>query len=113
MHSLRRSDLIGRYGGEEFLILLVATRLHEGAQIAEHLRRYLMSERFPETAAPITASFGVAEVCRGDTPEILIDKADKAMYKAKQDGRNCVVTDSVCAYPDNDGAAPFARHNLR
>jgi len=94
--SLRRSDLVGRYGGEEFLVLLAATDLEEGVKIAEHLRSHLMEDRFPETGAPVLASFGVAEMCRGENAATLIDKADQAMYRAKQQGRNRVVAAPGC-----------------
>jgi len=94
--ALRRTDLVGRYGGEEFLILLSATRLEEGAALAEQLRGYLLGERFPESGQAITASFGVAEICADGTPESLLDRADRAMYRAKQEGRNRVVIAREC-----------------
>jgi len=110
--SLRRTDLVGRYGGEEFLVLLSATRLGEGVALAEQLRSYLMQKRFPETGEAITASFGVAEICAGETPEILLDKADRAMYRAKQEGRNRVVSAHECESPpgsDRDWQREHAR----
>jgi len=96
IHSLRRSDLVGRYGGEEFLVLLSATGLEEGVKIAEHLRSRLIEGRFPQTGAPVLASFGVAEICADDTSASLIEKADRAMYRAKQQGRNRVVSAPGC-----------------
>ncbi|PLY02316.1 MAG: sensor domain-containing diguanylate cyclase [Desulfuromonas sp.] len=88
--SLRRSDILGRYGGEEFLVLLSASRQSEGMRLAEHLRQLLMGHRCPEVDTPVTASFGVAELCAGETFKDLVNKADRAMYRAKQEGRNRV-----------------------
>jgi len=89
--SLRRSDILGRYGGEEFLVLLSASHLEEGVRLAEHLRQLLMSQMFQELEAAVTASFGVAELCPGESYHDLVNRADHAMYSAKQQGRNRVV----------------------
>jgi diguanylate cyclase (GGDEF)-like protein/PAS domain S-box-containing protein len=94
--TLRRSDLVGRYGGEEFMILLVATRLEVAAKIAEQLRAHLENDQFDELGETVTASFGVAEMCRDESPATLIEKADRAMYRAKELGRNRVVTAEEC-----------------
>ena len=109
---LRRSDLVERYGGEEFLVVLMATRLSEGVQLAELLRSYLETERFHETGEAILASFGVAEMCTGETPDTLIEKADKAMYRAKEQGRNMVVAAEECPLSPPHGK-DWERSHLR
>jgi len=96
---LRVEDFVGRYGGEEFAIVLVNTPLEEARAVAERVRKTLTatpilweSGEGSETASiPITCSIGVA-ISRehGDRPETLIEAADGAMYHAKQSGRNRV-----------------------
>ena len=90
---LRPYDIFGRIGGEEFIIILPNTTLQEGMMLAERLRSQVESFVFQENKNKIhiTASFGVAEYLpEADTVEKLISLADKAMYWAKQMGRNRV-----------------------
>ena len=95
--SLRKSDLCCRWGGEEFVILLPDTALEDAAGVAEKLRLAIVAN--PVTleggSLPMTASFGVAE---GDRSlEALIDRADSALYRAKNEGRNRVAVDEAAA----------------
>jgi diguanylate cyclase (GGDEF)-like protein len=90
---LREVDLIGRYGGEEFAILLPGTGLENACVVAERLRREIeiMPVYTDHGPVPVTISLGVSTV----TPDIkelavLLDRADTAMYQAKQAGRNRV-----------------------
>ena len=103
--SVRQYDSIGRYGGEEFLVLLPGCSEAESYSQAERLRKQLtLSDiRINETALRITASFGVTAAMPGDpwTPEGLIRKADEALYVAKKSGRNRV---EILAY--NSQPAP-------
>ncbi|MDR9467092.1 diguanylate cyclase domain-containing protein [Marinospirillum sp.] len=87
--STRKTDLVGRWGGEEFLIICPQTSQEEAQQLAEKLRNQLASHFF---TLPIsqTASFGVASHQTGDTQDNLILRADQALYRAKEKGRNCV-----------------------
>jgi len=101
--SLRRSDILGRYGGEEFLVLLSASRQEEGLRLAEHLRQLLMSQRCPEFDGTVTASFGVAELRGGESYRDLVNRADHAMYRAKQEGRNRVC--AACGANEGKGTA--------
>ena len=91
--SLRESDLAGRYGGEEFLILLPDTPLEGAVVLAEKLRDEVARVNVPGIDRAITASFGVASF-PSDTPDgdMLVRMADRALYAAKALGRNCVVT---------------------
>lgn len=86
---LRDSDGIGRWGGEEFLILTPSTDVHEAAALAEKLRRLIAIESFLEIDS-VTASFGVSGLRRGDVLEHLVQRADRALYRAKEYGRNRV-----------------------
>ena len=90
---LRGSDLRCRYGGDEFLVLLPETPLHGARRVADTLRREI-SERpvpWPGEGVTITASFGLAQTMPGEiNVEAVIARADQALYRAKDDGRNCV-----------------------
>lgn len=90
---LRKSDIIARYGGEEFVVILPETSPENAVIAAEKMRSTIESQPFlfDETEVTVTMSFGVAGVAP-DTkdPDHLINAADTAMYKAKQNGRNRV-----------------------
>ena len=86
---IRRSDYAIRIGGEEFLILMPNTDL-EGAYLnAERIRRAVEEAEYP-TVGHITASLGVAERRVDDNYQMLYEKIDRALYQAKEGGRNCV-----------------------
>lgn len=94
--QVRSQDILCRYGGEEFVFLLLNTPLQAGRAIAERLRSDVAATIFQDAAAQIrvTVSIGLAA---GDHKTFLqerIKTADKALYQAKAQGRNCVVTDS-------------------
>ncbi len=93
--SVRSSDLIIRYGGEEFLILLQDIREDEEVVVAEKIRQGVANHTFelPEGAQTQTISIGVAEFAGGRSERIakVLRYADIALYKAKEEGRNCVV----------------------
>jgi diguanylate cyclase len=95
---LRAQDVFARWGGEEFLILLVRTSLDDAAQVAEELRLTVADEPFDlGEPAHVTISIGVAGV-DPDRPDALEDvyrRVDKAMYAAKDAGRDRVVVDAV------------------
>jgi diguanylate cyclase (GGDEF)-like protein len=86
---LRASDRIGRWGGEEFLVVVPATRLKTAADLAERLRAAVAAHAFPQ-GLRLTISVGVAECGMNDTVEQLLVRADTALYAAKQAGRNRV-----------------------
>ncbi len=94
--ELRKIDYFGRYGGEEFMLIMSDTRL-EGARInAERLRTNVESTRFNYIDPQLvqTVSIGIAEYQRNDSIDQIQLRADKAMYMAKAKGRNQVVTDT-------------------
>ncbi len=88
--QLRSSDIFCRYGGEEFVVVLLNTNLQEAMQFAEITRDAVrkMNMSFKES---ISASFGVAQLKENEAEHDLLKRADEALYKAKDSGRNCVV----------------------
>jgi len=88
--GVRASDVVCRYGGEEFCLLLCRTDAEKALQIAEGLREQIAAN--PVRGIRVTASFGVSGwTSETPTPEKLIDRADKALYAAKHSGRNKVI----------------------
>jgi diguanylate cyclase len=98
--SLRSEDHVGRYGGEEFVLLLSATSLNQAATLTERLRQHLNTRPIlPAGEGPVTASFGLAEWRSGETAGALVQRADRALYRAKAAGRNRVEADGAPAGP--------------
>jgi diguanylate cyclase (GGDEF)-like protein len=92
--SVRPYDSVGRYGGEELVILMPGCDLEEAAERAEQMRRAIARQPIDTPAGPVsvTCSFGVSETTTLTTkPEELVQSADQALYRAKERGRNCVV----------------------
>lgn len=93
----RAGDLTARIGGEEFAVLLPGSDTASGGRAAERLQRAMASLALPHQASPVapwvTLSMGVAAIlpARGATKHHLIDAADRALYEAKEQGRNRVV----------------------
>ena len=91
--ELRESDILGRLGGEEFIVILPHTGTAGAFEVAERLRKRLAETDVDEEGKTfrITATFGVAELRDDDTSlEDIIRRADKALYHGKSKGRNCV-----------------------
>lgn len=85
--SVREGDQLGRYGGEEFAVLLPSTRQRQAALIAERIRRTVSNHAFPHRS--VTVSIGIATTHQsGHDPAQLIQAADQALYGAKRAGRN-------------------------
>ena len=92
--QLREIDFVARYGGEEFVVLLEGSDAPAALQVGEKLRRLIESLGFHVQQQPvrITVSCGVTALTSGDTPESVFERADAALYGAKQNGRNgCVM----------------------
>lgn len=87
--NLRKNDVIGRWGGEEFLIICPETCLQEAYHVAEKIRITIENHSFIRSKK-ITGSFGVASYESGDSVHSIVNKADQAMYYAKEMGRNVV-----------------------
>lgn len=107
--NLRSSDMVGRYGGEEFMLILTETDVEEGAILMEKLRTLVQRQRFPVDGNPdlsVTISIGlvggVGSKLRMDS---LVRDADAAMYSAKSLGRNQTY---IFAEPDDDARVPRA-----
>lgn len=107
--NLRASDMIGRYGGEEFMLILTETGIEESAVLCEKIRNLVQRQRFAVdglTEITVTISIGVAG---GMGPQLrmdtLIRDADAAMYSAKSLGRNQTY---IFAEPDDDARVPRA-----
>jgi diguanylate cyclase (GGDEF)-like protein len=88
----RQVDHVARWGGEEFMIVLPKTTFSQAMLIAESIRDEVDSHTF-ECVGHKTASFGVVEVTADETLETLLERIDRALYKAKENGRNQVVGD--------------------
>lgn len=94
MENVRPSDFVFRYGGEEFLVVLVETSVDQAAIVAERVRQAVQEKPFKMgnlTHVEVTASIGVAEHCGHPDENFLIKSADTALYQAKQSGRNRVL----------------------
>ncbi|MFM8268626.1 MAG: diguanylate cyclase [Pseudomonadota bacterium] len=93
--NLRKSDSLARYGGEEFIIMMPETKMASGVEICERLRTAIENHAFQgqQRAGYLTISVGLCEFPEaGDSSDSLIQSADKALYEAKQSGRNRVMT---------------------
>jgi len=88
----RKSDIAGRIGGEEFCLLLPTANTDLGLLLAQSIRTSFESETYEELAdrETLTASFGVAEMRRGESYSELFARADAALYRAKENGRDRV-----------------------
>ncbi|MDT8066668.1 MAG: diguanylate cyclase [Terriglobia bacterium] len=97
--TIRRYDNIGRYGGEEFLVVLPDCNETQAFEVAERVRVRVSDTPVLAGAQEIrvTASFGVSQWREGDGPEVLLHNADVALYRAKAAGRNRIETETAAA----------------
>lgn len=103
---LRANDSAYRYGGEEFTVILPETGAEEARTVAQRIRATLEAEIFhPRSGTPVhkTISIGVTEYCPRESLEAFVRRADQAMYRSKEAGRNRV---SVIVSPAKEPAAP-------
>ncbi len=89
---LRKSDFIGRFGGEEFVILMPGTSVAKAAMVLEELRSGIEQSpfHFKNERVTITISIGYTDFREGNTLDQVFERADQAMYRAKDSGRNCL-----------------------
>jgi len=110
--TARGSDMLFRYGGEEFTLVLSGTDTEGAKRIAERLRCAIESYPFvyDRQEIAVTASFGVATITKRDDAKSLFDKADSALYEAKNSGRNQVhyyTEPRFCTVTNESASAPF------
>ncbi len=89
-NSIRENDTLIRWGGEEFVVLALEVDEIKFTNLCKKLRACIESERF-DPVGNITVSIGAAQFMEGDNQNSLLNRADTALYKAKDSGRNCVV----------------------
>lgn len=88
--NIRETDILGRWGGEEFLIICPNTNIKGAVATAEKVRKFMESYNYPDVGK-VTASFGISEFTDDDDDkENIVRRADEALYKAKANGRNRV-----------------------
>lgn len=90
---LRTTDFVARFGGEEFVMMLIGTPLPEANRVAEELRNSVASLKLHFRGSPVkvTISCGITELRAGDDADAVFDRADSALYRAKDGGRNLCV----------------------
>ncbi len=95
--SLRKHDVVGRWGGEEFLFILPDTGLVEGTEIIERIQRAIKEEIFVECGSRIsvTMTIGIVECMAGSVFSDVIRQIDKNLYAGKRSGKSCIVGHSV------------------
>lgn len=93
--NLRQSDHIGRFGGEEFVVLLTETGIEEAMTLVERMRAAVAAIQMPEMQGQITISAGLAQWRHGESADALLHRSDRALYRAKESGR-----DRSCADQD-------------
>ncbi|PNH97537.1 GGDEF domain-containing protein [Vibrio diazotrophicus] len=86
-----QQDLIGRYGGEEFVLFLSQSDSESVKTLLEEIRKAVETKASLMLPNPVTISVGYSEVSNGDTLHSLFSKADSALYMAKRNGRNCII----------------------
>ena len=102
---IRADDFLARYGGEEFVIVLPKASLRNAVKKAKEIckataeSKYMLDEGEENNVLAVTVSIGVSAYRKGDTAATLIERADQALYMAKQTGKNCVVTEKVQKKP--------------
>jgi len=91
--NVRDTDFVGRYGGEEFVMLLVGSSAEEALVVADKMRLEVaqLGFHFHDHPVTVTASCGITSFTGDDEPDGVFDRADRALYQAKQAGRNCCV----------------------
>ncbi|HVX14244.1 MAG TPA: GGDEF domain-containing protein [Pirellulales bacterium] len=113
--ALRQMDVPARYGGEEFAVILPGTKLPDAVNVCERLRATIAAKPFSYEfeAVPLTASLGMATATADDTATSLIERADQALYAAKQGGRNRAYVHDGDSYVPIETDKALVRHPFR
>lgn len=95
--SLRGSDFLARFGGDEFVVILIKSDINAATEVAWKMCEEVRASRFllDDSTISLTLSVGVAEACGDDTDESLLKRADAALYRTKSGGRNGVTADKA------------------
>ncbi len=93
-NELRQGDIVARFGGEEFIIMLPMTDIKAAEHLVERLRQLIENQKFmfENQLISVTASFGITAMVPNDNAERMIERADKALFQAKNAGRNRIET---------------------
>lgn len=93
--TIRETDIPGRLGGEEFAVMLAETDAEQGARLANRLGQAIRSATVETEAGPVsyTVSIGLSQLAAGDTTDTILARADQALYRAKESGRDRVEVD--------------------
>ncbi len=108
LDTLKGRDLAARYGGEEFAVLLPDTELRNACVVAEQIRKSISEKRLRlketgEQIPRVTVSLGVAQVCTEDEADDVVKRADRALYLAKDRGRNNIKSEqNLRSYPERE-----------
>lgn len=90
IRSLRGNDIVGRWGGEEFVVLLPTANLDEAYKLAIKIQHNIKALQFEKDIGELTISVGVAPCLGGEELESIVARADKALYEAKDSGKDCI-----------------------
>ncbi|MBU2880633.1 GGDEF domain-containing protein [Psychrosphaera sp. B3R10] len=93
--SSRATDILIRFGGEEFVIVMPRTKISAALTVIERMKENIEKNQFEGISWPLTASFGLTQIKPKDTDILLLARADNLLYQAKDAGRNCIMTDQV------------------
>ena len=89
--SIRSTDFLGRWGGEEFMIISTESNLQQTLTLSQKIRHAIEDHNFKEISS-LTCSFGISQYRLTDKKNEAVQRADEALYKAKASGRNCVMS---------------------
>jgi diguanylate cyclase (GGDEF)-like protein len=104
--TFRSDDIVGRYGGEEFIVLIPGISAEGAVQVVEGLRAQLVEALAKGNTPSFTASFGVADSTQAEALEDVIEAADEALYAAKRAGRDRILLAGPPPLPAADGRDP-------